>query len=234
MTPQIPYEQDIIIFDLIGYRFKQVNLLWQALTHRSADGKQNYERLEFLGDAILETVSSLLIYKAFPDATEGELTQLRSYLVCSKQLCHLFKQLLLHDHVILGKGEQRSTSGHEAIFADCFEAIIAAIYLDAGSSFCTYWLEKQLKPLIQDIPNPFDLQDPKSKLQQCIQANNHTLPKYELVKFVDQPEKIFYISCTCFFNEEEFIIETTGSSIKKAEQQAAALMLEKLTEGSTN
>jgi len=209
----------------IQYEFKNRMLLEQALTHKSAHHRNN-ERLEFLGDAILNFVIADFLYQQFSDATEGELTRARASLVKKTTLSEIAVELSIGDYLHLGIGEQRSGGfRRESILADTLEAIVGAIYLDSGfeqSKDClAQWFASrlvQLKPEEQE-------KDPKTRLQEWLQANQRALPKYHVVSITGEPHcQIFTVSC-----EVDGILQITkgyGSSRRFAEQEAARKILE--------
>jgi ribonuclease-3 len=201
-------------------------LLEQALVHRSYRFKNN-ERLEFLGDAILSLVISDYLYRRFAKAKEGQLTRLRAYLVNGEMLSEIGFNLKLNHFILVGQGERLSGGfKRKSIIADALEAIIGAIYLDAGLAVAQHcildWLKKYLAPLaLNDIEK-----DPKTQLQEYCQANKQALPDYELMKIEGQAhDQLFYV--TCKINLAEPILGM-GKSRRLAEQVAAKKALEYL------
>ena len=151
----------------LDYRFRDVRLLEQALTHRSAGGDNN-ERLEFLGDAILDLVVSESVFRAHAQAPEGDLSRLRSSLVKDTTLAELATELGLGEHLILGGGERKS-GGHrrESILADALEAIFGAVYLDSGFDAAREIIERAFGARLENFPPVDELRDPKTRLQEC-------------------------------------------------------------------
>lgn len=209
----------------IQYEFKNKILLEQALTHKSAHHRNN-ERLEFLGDAILNFVIADFLYQQFSDATEGELTRARASLVKKTTLSEIAVELAIGDYLHLGIGEQRSGGfRRESILADTLEAIVGAIYLDAGfeqSRDClAQWFASRLAKLKPEQQE----KDPKTRLQEWLQANQKPLPTYQIISITGEPHcQTFTVRC-----EVEGIAEVTtgyGSSRRFAEQEAARKILE--------
>lgn len=215
----------------LGYSFKEPQLLKQALTHRSM-GQLNNERLEFLGDSILNTIISQQLFAQFEYASEGQLTRLRSQLVNGLTLAKIALDLEIDQDLLLGMGEKLS-GGHrrESILADALEAIIAAIYFDSGRNMETVqkcvlgWYESRLVQLsLKDI-----VKDPKTVLQEWLQAHKQSLPSYTLIKTEGKAhEQTFYIQCDVV--EYGVSVEGHAQSRRIAEQIAAQKVLELLEE----
>jgi ribonuclease-3 len=208
----------------LHYRFHDVGLFVQALTHRSATGRNN-ERLEFLGDAVLDFVISDSLFKFRPDADEGDLSKLRASLVKDTSLAGIAVDIGLGEHLILGSGE-RKTGGHrrESILADALEAIFGAVYLDSGFDAAKDLIDRVFEQRLDDLPDAEDLRDPKTRLQEWLQARKLSLPIYDLVSVTgkDHRQK-FVVSCTV--NELSQTTEGDSTSRRKAEQRAASAML---------
>lgn len=207
----------------IGYVFADKILIKQALTHSSFNNEQkinkygNYERLEFLGDAVLELVSSEYLYKQQPAISEGKMTKLRSTYVCEPALAYCAKDLELGRFIRLGKGEEQSGGrDRDSIIADVVEAIIGAIYVDAGFEDAKAFIHRFV---LADLENKQLFYDSKTILQEKVQKELHSTVIYELVD-VKGPEhqKIFTVRAS--IGERKFP-EATGKSKKDAEQQAA-------------
>lgn len=213
----------------LHYEFGDPDLLARALTHRSAHGRSN-ERLEFLGDAVLDTVISEVVYRALPEAPEGDLSRVRSSLVKDTSLADIAASLGLGEHLILGVGE-RKTGGHrrESILADGLEALFGAVYLDAGYEACRQLIERVFGERLVDLPDPADLRDPKTRLQEWLQARGLPLPRYEVTDVAGKAhQRRFEVSC-----EVEVFAEPAtgeGASRRSAEQQSAERMLRRLRE----
>jgi ribonuclease-3 len=208
----------------LHYRFHDVGLFVQALTHRSATGRNN-ERLEFLGDAVLDFVISDSLFKLRPDADEGDLSKLRASLVKDTSLAGIAVDIGLGEHLILGSGE-RKTGGHrrESILADALEAIFGAVYLDSGFDAAKDLIDRVFEQRLDDLPDAEDLRDPKTRLQEWLQARKLSLPIYDLVSVTgkDHRQK-FVVSCTV--TELSQTTEGDSTSRRKAEQRAASAML---------
>ena len=215
--------------ETLDYQFSDLQLFEQSLTHRSSPGASN-ERLEFLGDAVLDFVVSEHVYLALPDADEGDLSRLRASLVKDTSLAKLAAELGLGEHLILGSGERKS-GGHrrESILADALEALFGAVFLDAGFDASKTVIEKVFADRLLDLPDPRDLRDPKTRLQEWLQARQMGLPDYSLVNVSGEAHRqTFEVRCDI----EADVSETTGagSSRRNAEQQSAERMLSVLTE----
>ena len=211
----------------ISYQFNNIDLLKQALTHRSVS-KNNNERLEFLGDSILGCVISCELYQRFPLIDEGQLSRLRSYLVRGQTLAKLAKTIKLSETLILGQGELKSGGyRRESIQADAFEAILGAIFLDSDYLTVSSVVLKLYKDLLNDA-NPEDLlKDFKSQLQELLQKKGHSIPQYEVIKTKGlEHESIFYVRC--FVKEFNITVQENAKSIKRAEQACAEFLLERL------
>ena len=213
--------------ELDGYRFSDPGLLEQALTHRSA-GVPHNERLEFLGDGIVNLLVAEVLFQRWPKADEGALTRARAELVREASLATIARRLELGARLILGPGEMKS-GGHrrDSILADALEAVVAAIYLDSDFSGCRTavlpWFEEPLAVLPVGKPG----KDAKTRLQEWLQARQRPLPIYELVsESGDDHAKMFNVSCAII--DPTLIAEGEGSSRRNAEQAAAAALLEKL------
>ena len=211
----------------INYQFKDVALLKLALTHRSM-GKNNNERLEFLGDSILGLVISRELYKRFSHVDEGKLSRLRSHLVRGQTLAQLAAELELSDILILGSGELKSGGfRRESIQADALEAIFGAVLLDADLETANTVILNLYRSLLDDI-NPNDsLKDPKTQLQEYLQKRGNILPIYELVKTVGKDHNaVFTVNCS--LQDQSMQVEQSAKSIKRAEQSCAQILLDRL------
>ena len=208
----------------ISYEFKDTSLLKQALTHRSVS-KTNNERLEFLGDSILGCVISLEIYQRFPLIDEGQLSRLRSNLVRGQTLAKLAKILNLSESLLLGQGELKSGGfRRESIQADAFEAILGAIFLDSDYATASQIILKLYNDLLDESGPEDSLKDFKTQLQEILQKNGNSLPKYELVKTEGKDHNaVFYVSC--LVKEFNITAQESAKSIKRAEQACAESIL---------
>ncbi|MER2021463.1 MAG: ribonuclease III [Stenotrophomonas sp.] len=214
--------------DLIGHAFNDPGLLQQALTHRSA-GTPNNERLEFLGDSIVNMMVAQALYARWPKADEGALTRARAELVREGALAVIARELQLGERLILGPGEMK-TGGHrrDSILADALEAVVAAIYLDAGFAACQAVVLPWFSASMQALPATGKPEkDPKTRLQEWLQARQKALPLYELVsESGDDHAKTFRVRCGV--TDPAVSTEGEGASRRLAEQQAAAAALEQL------
>ena len=213
----------------LSYEFTDVTLLQQALTHRSAPGTNN-ERLEFLGDAVLDFVVSELVYHSNAEASEGDLSKLRSSLVKDTSLAGLAKDIGLGEHLILGGGERKS-GGHrrDSILADALEALFGAVYLDSGIAEATRVIEHAFGDRFKNLPVSADLRDPKTRLQEWLQGRGLGLPEYELLQVSGKAHnQVFDVSCN--IQDGSQVTNGSGSTRRNAEQASAQAMLEKLGE----
>ena len=210
-----------------GHRFADKGLLQQALTHRSAGPRHN-ERLEFLGDALVNLFVADALYQRWPKADEGVLTRARAELVRESALAGLARTLQLGEHLQLGPGELKS-GGHrrDSILADALEALVAAIYLDAGYAACRDAVLPWFKDGIDALPAGKIEKDAKTRLQEWLQAQQLQLPEYELIETTgEEHERSFRIRCS--IADPVLHAEGTGTSRRAAEQQAAADLLREL------
>lgn len=216
-----------VVRDRIGHRFSDPALLQQALTHRSAGSPHN-ERLEFLGDGVVNLIAAEALYLRWPKADEGALTRARAELVRESSLAAIARRLQLGERLVLGPGELKSGGfRRDSILADALEAVVAAIYLDAGWEACRRvvlpWFEESLAALPVGKPE----KDPKTRLQEWLQARQHPLPVYELIaEEGEEHAKVFRARCT--LSEPPVVTEGSGTSRRLAEQAAAAAALERL------
>lgn len=210
----------------LDHSFRDPALLELALTHRSA-GRPNNERLEFLGDALLDLVVAEMLYEAHPHASEGELTRLRSQLVNGKRLAGVARKLELGSELKLGPGELKSGGyRRDSILADAFEAVVAAVYLDAGYQACRQMLTALFHDLIQATPR--SSKDPKTRLQEWLQGRGYGLPTYDLLaSHGEDHARVFEVACT-LVDPEPLDIRAQGPSRRAAEQDAAQRILQKL------
>ena len=213
------------VLRLPGYAFRDPGLLAQALTHRSAAPLHN-ERLEFLGDALVNLIAAEALYRHWPKADEGTLTRARAELVRESALAVIARDLDLGRYLILGPGEMKS-GGHrrDSILADAVEAIVAAIHLDAGFEACREAVLPWFEPAIAALPPPNKLgKDAKTRLQEWLQGRQKPLPAYRLLAETgDEHAKIFRVSCA--IAEPPVECEGEGSSRRAAEQVAADCVL---------
>ncbi len=208
----------------IGYIFNNVDLLRQALSHRSVQGKNN-ERLELLGDSLLNWTITDAIYKQFPQGQEGQLSQLRSHLVRGVTLTEIAHDFELSDHIKLGVGEMRSGSHRRSsILADALEAIIAAIYLDSDQETCQSCILKWYEDRLSNLTLDDAVKDSKTQLQEYLQAKQESLPNYQIDR-ISGPEHDQQFLVSCHVKAFDFITHGKATNRRKAEQEAARLFL---------
>lgn len=209
----------------LGHRFTDTNLLTAALTHRSAGGLNN-ERLEFLGDSILNFLIAEYLYNRFPQYHEGQLSRLRASLVNGDTLAQLARELELGEYLILGPGELKSGGfRRDSILADALEAIFGAVYLDSDLARAKEIIMAVFSEVLEHLSPDQVLKDAKTRLQEYLQGRRLPLPEYELVSMAGEAHsQHFVIKCRVSGAEcEEFMGE--GSSRRKAEQMAAEAVL---------
>jgi ribonuclease III len=216
---------------IIGYTFQEKKWLGQALTHRSA-GPLHNERLEFLGDSLLNSTITCWLYDQLPDASEGQLTHIRAHLVQKDQLLKLAKRFHIMDFIKLGPGE-KSTCDRQGKLADCIEAIIGAIYLDSKNKnthqqCIIQWYQPWLNELKQNWLPPINH---KTMLQEHLQKKGLPLPTYTLQNTTKPPQRHFDIKCSVA--GLPVTGEGHGQTKKMAEQAAAYNFWHKLQEGRT-
>lgn len=216
----------------LGYSFSDVGLLQQALTHRSAPGASN-ERLEFLGDAVLDIVISEVLFHSLPDAPEGDLSRLRASIVRDTSLAGVAAELGIGEQLILGSGE-RKTGGHrrQSILADALEALFGAVYLDSDFDTAAELIRGIFRDKLEELPHADDLRDPKTRLQEWLQARGASPPDYELVDVTGKAhQQHFEVRCLVPDREPA---RGEGRSRRSAEQQAARRMLAGLSADEAN
>lgn len=211
----------------IGYEFNDTTLLTRALTHRSASS-QHYERLEFLGDSILSMVIAEALYQRFTEHDEGDLSRMRATLVCGSMLAQLAQHFELGNHLQLGPGELKSGGfRRESILSDAVEGIIGAVYLDSDMQTCKTMVLNWFEPYLDTIKPGVGQKDPKTRLQELLQARQQPLPNYEVVARQGQAHnQKFTVSCQV--EGLDAAVLGTGTSRRKAEQSAASAVLEAL------
>ena len=215
----------------IPYSFKDPELLTLALSHRSL-GRINNERLEFLGDSILNFVVSARLFDLKSNGSEGDLTRLRARVVRGETLAELASGLKLGDYIKLGEGELKSGGfKRNSILANTLEAVFGAIYLDGGFESCKKVIRHVCDPYIALLPEADELKDPKTRLQEWLQGHGYSLPEYTVLTDDGPPHrKTFLVECV----SQAAGIKVTGksSSRRKAEQVAALVALDIITEDS--
>jgi ribonuclease-3 len=204
----------------LGHVWRNRDLLAQALTHRSF-GARNYERLEFLGDGVLNCVVGLMLYQRFPELPEGRLSRLRANLVNQDSLHEIAQQLELGNHLRLGEGELKSGGAQRpSILADTLESLLGSALLDAGFAVAQAMVERLFNTKI-DIINPNQQgKDAKTRLQEWLQPRRMGLPNYNLIETVGQAHaQTFHVECR--IDALKLATRGQGPSRKAAEQMAA-------------
>jgi ribonuclease III len=220
-------EQDRWLREALGYEPRDGALFAAALTHRSAPGPNN-ERLEFLGDAVLNLVTAHLLYRSFPRATEGDLSRLRARVVSREPLAEVAADLGIGAVLQLGSGELKSGGfRRQSILADAFEALCGAVFLDGGLAAAEAVITRLLGPRIAALPEPATLKDAKTRLQEYLQARSLTLPHYQVERIDGEAHaQTFRVSCEVTDLARRMYGE--GSTRRRAEQEAAARMLREI------
>lgn len=216
----------------LNYEFANKALITEALTHRSVSSNNN-ERLEFLGDGALNFVIASEIYRLKPDYHEGQLSRLRANLVRGVTLAEIAREIGLGDYLKLGSGELKSGGfDRDSILADTLEAILGAVYLDGGFAAVHRAVVFLFTDRLLNLPADDPLKDPKTRLQEYLQARKMPVPEYQLLETKGQAHKREFVVCAKI---EPLKIETkaSGSSRRRAEQAAATIALRKL-ESETN
>lgn len=208
----------------LDYHFNDPKLLKVALTHRSKGGEHN-ERLEFLGDAVVNFVIAEILFMHFPSATEGELSRWRASLVNRDTLADLAKEFELGKFLFLGPGEIRSGGNERQSILSCaMEAIIGAVYLDGGFDVAREKIISWYEPLLQSLSSAASHKDPKTQLQEYLQSRRMTLPIYKVETIEGEAhQQLFTVSCQIDGFEEKTLGK--GTSRRRAEQDAAQAML---------
>ncbi|MBF0124390.1 MAG: ribonuclease III [Magnetococcales bacterium] len=224
ITPVLWFQQQF------GYLFTESSLLEQALRHRSIQQQDetvsHNERLEFLGDAVLDLVISAALFQRFPAAMEGNLSHWRAALVNSRVLSHLSQQVGLGNYLQLGKGEDQSGGRHkDSILGNSFEALVGAVFLDGGYSAAQQLVERLFLAQLEQIRLEEGARDYKSLLQERLQARGQPLPSYRIVALSGAPhQRLFNVECLI---DGVVCSSGQGRSRRVAEQQAACAALDK-------
>jgi len=212
------------LMEKLDYEFKQPQLLTVALTHRSKGGDHN-ERLEFLGDAVVNFVIAEILYEQYPTATEGELSRWRATLVNRDTLAELAKEFDLGADLLLGPGEMRSGGNERHSILSCtMEAVIGAVYLDGGFEAAQERIQAWYTPWLQSLSSAASHKDPKTLLQEFLQSCKLPLPVYTVDSIAGEAhQQLFTVKC-----QVEGLSDVTfgkGTSRRRGEQDAAAAML---------
>lgn len=214
----------------LEYEFTNEALLIEALSHRSC-GALNYERLEFLGDGFLNLVIATELFQYYPKEDEGALSRLRASLVRESTLADIARELKLGDSLKLGVGELRSGGfKRDSILSDVVESIIGAVFLEAGYERARQLVLRLYGNRIQMLPPAADLKDPKTRLQEWLQAQGLERPEYTVVDTSGKSHDMRF-TVACDLHSPKLSVTSTATSRRKAEQTAAARMLEKLNTG---
>lgn len=219
--------------DLLAYQFKNKKLLEQALTHSSYSYEnkihvlKNNERLEFLGDAVIEFCVSSYLYETFTKMPEGDLTRFRAKIVCESSLAKVARHFQLDKFLKIGKGEEL-TGGRErdSILSDAFEAMIGALYLDGGSVFVLKFVTDALGPMIEELKTSYHVLDYKTALQEFIQRRSSTPLIYKIVEEKGPDHNKTFLAEVS--HEKKKLGQGIGKTKKEAEQLAASRALEKI------
>jgi ribonuclease III len=211
----------------LGHRFRDPRLLAQALTHRSYSAPHN-ERLEFLGDGVLNCIVAAELYTRFTGLREGELSRLRASLVREQRLHELASELALGDYLRLGEGELKSGGFRRpSILADALEALIGAVYLDGGFDAARSVVVRLYRPLLETLDASGAEKDPKTQLQEWLQSRKYTLPQYSVIATRGAAhDQRFEVECVV--RELDLRTVGTGNSRRVAEQEAARMAFERL------
>ncbi|QHG92294.1 ribonuclease III [Coxiella endosymbiont of Amblyomma sculptum] len=212
-----------VLMRSLHHQFDNIELLRMALSHRSV-GTPNNERLEFLGDAVLGFVIALELYQKYPKAREGELTQMRASIVNGDVLAQLSIDLGIDKNLVLGTGERGNGRTRLSILSDALEAVVGAIYLDAGLEKCYHCLLQWYGGRINNLSMLIPRKDAKSRLQEWSQAKKLPLPTYEVLIKGEPHKQIF--TAICFIAGLSYRTEGTNTTRRRAEQIAAERFLE--------
>jgi len=214
---------------LLEYTFKDESLLMQALTHRSAASLNN-ERLEFIGDGILNFVIAARLFEQYPDMQEGDLSRLRASLVNKDSLAEIAKILQLGEYIKLGSGELKSGGRRrDSILADAVESVFGAVFLDGGFDICRKLILHLYADKLHNIPDVNTLKDAKTRLQELLQSRGYPLPVYNVTDVSGKAHKqVFTVECA--IEKLDCVAVARGDSRRKAEQVAAALAIEQVSE----
>ena len=216
------------LFDELGYKFQNDSLLYRALTHKSASSDNN-ERLEFLGDSIVNFVIAEALFRRYPEAREGKLTRMRASLVRGQSLSQLARRLQLGEAIRLGSGERKSGGRRrDSILADTIEAVIGAVFLDGGMAACQEAVNKWFELEFASVnPDQVD-KDPKTALQEWLQREKRSLPVYRVLEVLGPAHQQTFRVQAQVDGLTDFPIGTGGSR-REAEQAAAADALIRLS-----
>lgn len=212
----------------LGYAFKNEFLLSEALTHRSAASVNN-ERLEFLGDGILNFTIAARLFEQYPDLQEGDLSRLRASLVNKDSLADIARALEIGQYIRLGSGELKSGGRRrDSILADSVEAIFGAVYIDSGFETCRDLILRLYEDKLRNVPDVQMLKDAKTRLQELLQSRHYPLPAYTVLEVSGKAHnQVFKVECS--IEDLGCTATAEGRSRRKAEQAAAELAFEEVS-----
>jgi len=211
----------------LGHRFREPQLLERALTHRSASQHHN-ERLEFLGDALLNLVITQRLFEHEAGHSEGEMSRLRASVVKRDTLAELARELSLQTHVVVGPGELRSGgAGRASVLANALEAVIGAVLIDGGFAAAAACVQRLMAGRLAALPDAASLKDAKTRLQEWLQARGLGLPAYAVESTSGEPHRQTFV-VRCAVAAKQASVSGHGASRRSAEQDAAGHMLAKL------
>lgn len=212
----------------LSYTFRDANLLRLALTHRSVDGRSNNERLEFLGDSVLNLVIGNSLFQRFPEAREGQLSRMRASLVRGETLAGIAEELMLSDAIVLGPGEIRMGGGRrESTQSDAVEAIIGAVYLDGGFEAARELILRLYDSRLAAMDAELTVKDNKTALQEYLQGRGLPLPRYTIESVHGAAHSQSFV-VSCHVEAWGLSFSGTGTSRRQAEQQAAGRAMDHL------
>ncbi|PLA74985.1 ribonuclease III [Hydrogenovibrio sp. SC-1] len=215
----------------LGYEYQDIEHLKKALTHRSMGAKNN-ERLEFLGDSLVNFIIADVLYHQFNNISEGDLSRIRAFLVKGETLAKIGKEYSLSDFLMLGPGELKSGGYRRAsIIADTVEAIIASVYEDGGLDACRQLVLRLYAERLQKLDPAMVGKDPKTRLQEVLQSNREALPEYTVIS-VNGPAHAQEFTVSCYVETLNRKFEAIATNRRKAEQLAAEEALSVLEEKS--
>ena len=216
----------------LGYSYTNSALLDEALSHRSA-GARNYERLEFLGDGLLNFVIAATLFEQHSELDEGALSRLRASLVRESTLAEIARDIRLGEYLVLGQGELRSGGfNRDSILADVVESLIGACFIEAGFAAAQSLVLRLFEKRLQNLPTAQSLKDPKTQLQEWLQGQQLERPMYAVIETEGKAHALQF-TVTCTVAEPKLSARATASSRRKAEQMAAAAALKQLQSASS-
>jgi len=213
----------------LGYQYNNIALLQHALTHRSV-GSKNNERLEFLGDSLVNFMIADVLFHQFANLPEGDMSRVRAHLVKGDTLAVIGREYNLSDYLVLGPGELKSGGfRRDSIIADAVEAIIASVYEDGGLEACRSLVGRFYEERLTKLDPKRIGKDPKTRLQEWLQSRNQPLPEYSII-IVNGAAHAQEFTVSCYVEKLNIKFEATASNRRKAEQKAAESALTALGE----